>query len=136
MVIPSSPPLLAFTRRMLPSDSLAHTSSISRLVLAGLSGSFVATDDSVAALSASQASPVSAGEQSSCVWMFCCLSSQNHGLPAPLFRSGLQSSFPAQPIRCSAFRPWVSSLADVMTYYAFADFCAAVRPSLDGLVTG
>jgi hypothetical protein len=46
---------------------------------------------------------------------------ETHGLPASPSRSGLQSSFPARPIRCSAFSALecLTSLADVMTYYAF-----------------
>ena len=43
-----------------------------------------------------------------------------HGLLASPSRSGLRPSFPARPIRCSAFRlsECLTSLADVMTYYA------------------
>jgi hypothetical protein len=43
-----------------------------------------------------------------------------HGPIRLSYRSGLQSSFPAQPIRCSAFRHWSASLAlpADMTYYA------------------
>ena len=50
-------------------------------------------------------------------------------------RSGLQPPFPAQPIRCSAFRPWSASLALPTSWPIMpsADFCSAVRPPLDGL---
>ena len=43
-----------------------------------------------------------------------------HGLLAAPSRSGLRSPFPAGPIHCSAFRlsECLTSLADVMTYYA------------------
>src|SRR5713226_6050283 len=78
VVIPSTPalPLLAFTRRNASFRlSRSHTSSISRSVLAGLSSPLVAPDDSVSALPASRASPVSAGEQSSRGWLFGCVSS-------------------------------------------------------------
>src|SRR5664279_3664032 len=77
-VIPSTPglPLLAFTRRNAAFRfSRSHTSSINRFVLAGLSVPFVAPDDSVPSLPASRASPVSLEEKSSCLWIFCCLSS-------------------------------------------------------------
>src|ERR1017187_9882901 len=45
---------------------------------------------------------------------------ETHGLLASPSRSGLRSPFPAWPIHCSAFRPseCLTSLADVMTYYA------------------
>src|SRR5215475_13684922 len=45
---------------------------------------------------------------------------ETHGLLAAPSRSGLQPSFPAWPIHCSAFRraECLTSLADVMTYYA------------------
>ena len=45
---------------------------------------------------------------------------ETHGLPAAPSRSGLQPSFPVRPIRYSAFRhlECLTSLADVMTYYA------------------
>src|ERR1017187_4028614 len=77
-VIPSTPglPLLAFTRRNAAFRfSRSHTSSINRFVLAGFSVPFVAPDGSVPSLPASRASPVSAEEKSSSIWIFCCLSS-------------------------------------------------------------
>src|SRR6202171_4312639 len=45
---------------------------------------------------------------------------ETHDLLAAPSRSGLRPSFPASPIRCSAFRlsECLTSLADVMTYYA------------------
>src|ERR1039457_5816720 len=76
--IPSTPglPLLAFTRRNAAFRfSRSHTSSINRFVLAGFSVPFLAPDDSVPSLPASRASPVGTEEKSSCIWMFCCLSS-------------------------------------------------------------
>src|SRR5208337_5382139 len=47
-------------------------------------------------------------------------------------RSGLRPSFPARPIRCSAFRPWSASLALPTSWPTTpsADFCAAVGPPL------
>src|SRR6266404_9253783 len=77
-VIPSTPglPLLAFTRcNAAFRFSRSHTSSINRFVLAGFSVPFVAPDASVPSLPASRASPVGAEEKSSCIWIFCCLSS-------------------------------------------------------------
>ena len=55
-----------------------------------------------------------------------------HELPVLLAtpnRSGLQPSFPAWPIRCSAFRPWSASLALPTAWPTMpsADFCAAIR---------
>src|SRR3974390_898746 len=46
--------------------------------------------------------------------------SETHGLLTAPSRSGLRPSFPARPIHCSAFRhsECLTSLADVMTYYA------------------
>src|SRR6266853_4650543 len=45
---------------------------------------------------------------------------ETHGLLASPSRSGLRPSFPAWPIHCSAFRlsECLTSLADIMTYYA------------------
>src|SRR5215813_8438467 len=45
---------------------------------------------------------------------------ETHGLLAAPSRSGLRPLFPAWPIHCSTFRPseCLTSLADVMTYYA------------------
>src|SRR5712691_2377085 len=75
--MPSTPelPLLAFTCRSASFRfSRSHTSSISRSVLAGLSDPLVATDDSVSSPATPRASPVSAEEKSSFIWIFCCLS--------------------------------------------------------------
>src|ERR1035438_7556621 len=55
--------------------SRSHTASINRFVLAGFSVPLIAPDDSVSSLPASRASPVSAEEKSSSIWIFCCLSS-------------------------------------------------------------
>ena len=60
---------------------------------------------------------------------------ETHGLlPAPS-RSGLQSSFPARPICCSAFRRWSASraLPTAGPTTPSADFCVVVSPPLDGL---
>src|ERR1700730_15136228 len=61
---------------------------------------------------------------------------ETHGLLTSTSRSGLRSPFPAWPIHCSAFRlsECLTSLADVMTYYASADFFSAVKPSFDDLI--
>src|ERR1035441_4746817 len=77
-VIPSTPglPLLALTcRNAAFRFSRSHTASINRFVLAGFSVPLIAPDDSVSSLPASRASPVSAEEKSSSIWVFCCLSS-------------------------------------------------------------
>src|ERR1039458_3070803 len=77
-VIPSTPglPLLAFTcRNAAFRFSRSHTASINRFVLAGFSVPLVAPDGSASSLPASRASPVSAEEKSSSIWVFCCLSS-------------------------------------------------------------
>src|ERR1035437_6058064 len=76
--MPSTPalPLLAFTCRNASFRfSRSHTSSINRSVLAGLSGPFVAIDDSVSSPATPRAAPVSAEEKSSSIWIFCCRSS-------------------------------------------------------------
>ena len=60
---------------------------------------------------------------------------ETHGLLTTPPRSGLQSSFPARPICCSAFRRWSASRALPTSgpTTPSADFCAAVRPPPDGL---
>src|ERR1039458_10576995 len=78
MLTPSTPglPLLALTcRNAAFRFSRSHTASINRFVLAGFSVPLIAPDDSVSSLPASRASPVSAEEKSSSIWIFCCLSS-------------------------------------------------------------
>ena len=56
-------------------------------------------------------------------------------LLASLNRSGLQPSFPAQPICFSAFRPWSASIASPTAWpnTPSADFCNAVRTPYDDL---
>src|SRR5260370_935348 len=59
-----------------------------------------------------------------------------HGLLASPSRSGLRPSFPAWPIRCSAFRlsECLTSLADSHDLnMPSADFCPAVKPPFDSL---
>ena len=69
-------PLLAFTCcNAAFRFSRSHTSSINRFVLAGFSVPLIAPDGSVSSLPAFRASPVSAEEKSSSIWMFCCRSS-------------------------------------------------------------
>src|SRR5712692_6784730 len=92
MVIPSTPALhlLAFTRRHASLRfSRSHTSSIHRLVLAGLWGPCVAASDSVSSLPASRASPADVDEKSSSIWMFCCLSLSRLMSYSPLQRRRL-----------------------------------------------
>src|ERR1035438_2110136 len=104
-VIPSTPglPLLAFTcRNAAFRFSHSHTSSINRFVLAGFSVPLVTPDDSVSSLPAPRASPVSAEEKSSSIWIFCCSSSLRLMAYWPLllvraFRSGRFSLFPSRP---------------------------------------
>ena len=50
-------------------------------------------------------------------------------------RSGLRPSFPAWPIRCSAFRPWSASIASPTAEPTMpsADFCVAVRAPFESL---
>src|SRR5258708_19808023 len=78
-ILPQCPPALFFfpppRRNASFRFSRSHTSSINRFVLAGLSVPFITPDDSVSSLPASRASPVSAEEKSSSIWIFCCLSS-------------------------------------------------------------
>jgi hypothetical protein len=48
--------------------------------------------------------------------------------PLAGYRSGLRSSFPARPIRCSAFRPWSASISSptARPTTPFADFCNTI----------
>src|SRR4249920_2023740 len=110
--------------------SHSHTSSISRFVLAGLSDSLAARDDSVSSPLASRASPVNAKEKSSCFWIFCCLSSLRLMTYSPLLL--VRAFSPRYRLRLSVrstFRCWSASLAlptsEPNTPYA--DFCSAVR---------
>src|ERR1017187_4913516 len=138
-VIPSTPglPLLAFTRRNAAFRfSRSHTSSINRFVLAGFSVPFIAPDASVPPLPASRASPVSAEEKSSCLWIFCCLSSLRFMAYWPLLlvrafshrsRLGL-SVAPPFGVRSASL-----DLAPSCPNMPSADFCPAVRPPFDSL---
>jgi hypothetical protein len=70
------------------------------------------------------------GSKASEYWVFLPLTT--HELPVLLAtpnRSGLRPSFPARPIRCSAFRPWSASLALPTAWPTMpsADSCVAVR---------
>jgi hypothetical protein len=68
--------------------------------------------------------------QGQCVLNFLPLSiHESSVLLAAPNRSGLRSSFPARPIRCSAFRPWSASIALPTAWPTMpsADFCAAIR---------
>ena len=74
-------------------------------------------------------------EVQSCLDMPLRVVRETHGLLATPPRSGLQSSFPARPICCSAFRRWSASRALPTSGPTMpsADFCAAVRPPPDDL---
>src|ERR1022692_773304 len=121
-VIPSTPglPLLAFTRRNAAFRfSRSHTSSINRFVLAGFSVPFLAPFSPFPSrLSGFTRRHRRKVQLHLDVLLLVVL--EIHGLLAAPSRSGLQPSFPAWPIRCSAFRhaECRTSLADVMTYYA------------------
>src|SRR5216683_4338894 len=138
-VIPSTPglPLLAFTcRNAAFRFSRSHTSSINRFVLAGLSVPFITPDDSVSSLPASRASPVSAEEKSSSIWIFCCLSSLRLMAYWPLLlvrafdhRSRLGLSI-APPF---GFRSASLALPTSWPNMPSADFCSVVRPPFDSL---
>ena len=124
-------PLLALTRRNASFRFSAHIlpPSVDRY-LAGLSVPLVAADDSVSSLPASRASPVSAVEKSSSIWIFCRLSFLRFTtyLPLLLVRA-FGHRFRLRPIRCSAFRLRSASLALPTSWPTMpsADFCSAVR---------
>src|SRR5271166_5070886 len=123
MVMPSTPalPLLAFTCcKACFRFSRSQISSISRFVLAGLSGSCLAESDSVSSLFASQASPAGEDEESNLPWMFCRLSLLRFMSYLPLLlvlafghRSRLGLSV-APPFGSEC----LTSFADVLAYYA------------------
>src|SRR5215472_4912992 len=137
--MPSTPglPLFALTRcNAAFRFSRSHTSSINRFVLAGFSVPFIAPDDSVSSLPASRASPVSPEEKSSCIWMFCCLSSLRFMAYWPLLlvrafgnrsRHGLSVAPPF------GFRSASLALPTSRPTMPSADFCPAVRPPFDTL---
>src|ERR1035437_630083 len=138
-VIPSTPglPLLALTcRNAAFRFSRSHTASINRFVLAGFSVPLIAPDDSVSSLPASRASPVSAEEKSSSIWIFCCLSSLRLMTYWPLllvrafghrFRLGLSIAPPF------GFQSASLALPTSWPNMPSADFCSAVRLPLDSL---
>src|SRR5689334_10065579 len=138
-VIPSTPglPLLAFTcRNAAFRFSRSHTASINRFVLAGFSVPLVAADDSDSSLPASRASPVSAEEKSSSIWIFCCSSSLRLMAYWPLLlvrafgpRSRLGLSI-APPF---GFRSASLALPTSWPNMLSADFCPAVKPPFDSL---
>ena len=77
-LMPSTPGLPRFAltcRNAAFRFSRSHTASINRFVPTGRSVPIHAPGDSGSSLPASRASPVSAEEKSSSIWMFCCLSS-------------------------------------------------------------
>src|ERR1035437_1217823 len=103
---------------------------------AGFSVPVIAPDGSAPSLPASRASPVSAEEKSSSIWVFCCLSSLRLMAYWPLllvrafghrFRLGLSIAPPfglgSASLALPTSRPNMPS----------ADFCPAVKPPFDSL---
>src|ERR1017187_952284 len=106
----------------------------------GMRGGFsvpaIAPDGSAPSLPASRASPVSAEEKSSSIWVFCCLSSLRLMAYWPLllvrafghrFRLGL-SIAPPFGIRSASL-----ALPTSRPNMPSADFCPAVKPPFDSL---
>src|ERR1017187_3082019 len=103
---------------------------------AGFSVPVIAPDGSAPSLPASRASPVSAEEKSSSIWVFCCLSSLRLMAYWPLllvrafghrFRLGL-SIAPPFGIRSASL-----ALPTSRPNMPSADFCPAVKPPFDSL---
>jgi hypothetical protein len=138
MVIPSTPalPLLACTRRN-ASFRLSRSHTLHQSV--GSSGAFDSTGRpgrfSLFPVSLSSFTRQLDREVQLLLDMPLRIVRETHDLLATPPRSGLQSSFPARPICCSAFRPWSASRASPTSGPTMpsADFCAAVGPPLDGL---
>ena len=97
-----------------------HISSISRFVLAGLSDSLLAPNDSVASRWAGRASPSNSLEKSSGFWMVRCLSSWRFMAYSPSLL--VRAFFHRSRFRLSVAPPFglecLTSLADVVAYYA------------------
>src|SRR6266849_4724555 len=138
-VIPSTPglPLLAFTCfNAAFRFSRSHTASINRFVLAGFLVPLVAPDASGPSLPASRASPVSAEEKSSLIWIFCCLSSLRLMAYWPFLL--VRAFGPRSRLGLSIAPPFgirSASLALPTSWPTMpsADFCPAVRPPFDNL---